>query len=128
MCPMSDMSVSGESVETAARTDPVCSRSFLTQMAASYLQGSDPCGALASPIYGDYRGLPPLLVQVGENEALYSDATRMVDAALRGGVEMDLDTYQDTVHVFHIFDFLPESDAALARIAQFSTAVVDRAS
>ena len=77
-------------------------------MAANYLQGTDPRDPLASPVYGDYRGLPPLLVQVAINEALYDDATRMVDAARRDGVSADLDTYADTVHVFQMFDFLPE--------------------
>ncbi|MCK8642381.1 alpha/beta hydrolase fold domain-containing protein [Mycobacterium colombiense] len=123
ICPMGDLVVSGESVDTAAGIDPVCTRIFLTQMAASYLQGSDPRNPLASPIYGDYRGLPPLLIQVGENETLYDDATRMAAAARRDGVEVDVDTYSDTVHVFPIFDFLPESAAAIARIAQFTASV-----
>jgi salicylate hydroxylase len=128
MCPMGDMTVSGASVDSAAGTDPVCSRNFLTQMAASYLQGADPRAPLASPVYGDYRGLPPLLIQVGDNEALYNDATRMADAARRDGVEVAFDTYSDTVHVFHAFDFLPESQAALNRIAEFTTTVVKDAS
>jgi salicylate hydroxylase len=127
MCPMGDLAVTGESVDLAAGRDPVCTRIFLTQMAATYLQGSDPRGPLASPVYGDYRGLPPLLIQVGENEALYSDATRMAAAARRDGVDVVLDTYSDTVHVFQIFDFLPESKAALARIAKFAASVAGKA-
>jgi salicylate hydroxylase len=123
ICPMSDLAVSGESVDAAAGIDPVCTRIFLTQMAVRYLQGSDPRNPLASPVYGDFRGLPPLLIQVGENEALYDDATRMAAAARRDGVEVELDTYSDTVHAFPIFDFLPESAAALARIATFTASV-----
>jgi salicylate hydroxylase len=70
-------------------------------------------------VYGSYVGLPPLLVQVAENEALYSDAVRVVDAARRDGVEVELDLYQDSVHVFQIFDFLPESASAIRRIGEF---------
>ena len=126
MCPMGDMAISGQSVDAASGTDPICTRVFITQMAASYLQGSDPRAPLASPVYGDYRGLPPLLIQVGENEALYNDATRMADAARRDGVDVELDTYSDTVHVFQIFDFLPESSAALTRIAEFTVSVAEK--
>jgi salicylate hydroxylase len=56
---------------------------------------------------------------VAENEALYSDAVRVVDAARRDGVEVELDLYQDSVHVFQIFDFLPESASAIRRIGEF---------
>jgi salicylate hydroxylase len=63
-------------------------------------------------------------VQVAENEALYADATRMVDAARRDDVDVELDTYCDSVHVFHLFDFLPESAAALARIGAFAATVI----
>jgi hypothetical protein len=104
---MADLGITGDTVDAAAGADPISTRILLTQMAATYLQGHDPREPLASPIHGDYRGLPPLLVQVAENEALYADATRMVDAARRDGVEVELDTYPDSVHVFQVFDFLP---------------------
>lgn len=123
MCPMADLGVTGETVDATEGTDPICNRVLLTQMAASYLQGTDPRDPLASPIHGSFRGLPPLLVQVAENEALYADATRMADAARRDGVSVELDTYSDTVHVFEMFDFLPESTTALDRIAKFAATV-----
>jgi salicylate hydroxylase len=62
-------------------------------------------------------------VQAAENEALYADAVRMADAARRNGVRVELDTYPDTVHVFQLFDFLPESTQALSRIAEFAREV-----
>lgn len=64
-----------------------------------------------------------MLAQVAENEALYADATRMADAARRDGVSVELDTYSDRVHVFQMFDFLPESTTALDRIAEFAVTV-----
>jgi salicylate hydroxylase len=123
MSPMADMALTGASIDEA-RSDPISTRPLLTQMATSYLQGHDPRDPLASPVYGDFRGLPPLLVQVAENEALYSDAQRVADAALRDGVRAEIDRYPDTVHVFQIFDFLPEATAALARIGEFAKTVV----
>ena len=123
MSPMADMALTGASIDEVDG-DPISSRTLLTQMATSYLQGHDPRDPLASPVYGDFRGLPPLLVQVARNEALYSDATRVADATLRDGVHVEVDRYPDTVHVFQIFDFLPEATAALARIGEFARTVV----
>ena len=123
ICPMADLAITGATVDQAAGTDPICTRILLTQMATNYLQMHDPRDPLASPVYGNYADLPPLLVQVAENEALFSDAARMVAAAERDGVEAELDTYADSVHVFPIFDFLPESAAALSRIGSFARTV-----
>jgi salicylate hydroxylase len=123
MSPMADMALTGASLDEAD-SDPISTRPLLTQMATSYLQGHDPRDPLASPVYGDFRGLPPLLVQVARNEALYSDADRVADAARRDGVQVELDRYPDTVHVFQIFDFLPEATAALARVGEFARTVV----
>jgi salicylate hydroxylase len=122
MSPMADMALTGASID-AADSDPISTRSLLTQMATSYLQGHDPRDPLASPLYGDFRRLPLLLVQVAVNEALYSDAERLADAARRDGVDVELDRYPDSVHVFQIFDFLPEAKAALVRIGEFARTV-----
>jgi salicylate hydroxylase len=119
MSPMADLALTGPSID-AADGDPISTRPLLTQMATSYLQGHDPRDPLASPVYGDFRDLPPLLVQVARNEALYSDAERIAEAAQRDGVRVALDTYDDSVHVFQIFDFLPEARAALSRISEFA--------
>ena len=123
MSPMADMALTGASIDDVDG-DPISSRTLLTQMATSYLQGHDPRDPLASPVYGDFRGLPPLLVQVASNEALYSDAAWVADAARRDGVQVEVDRYPDTVHVFQIFDFLPEATAALARIGEFARTVL----
>lgn len=92
----------------------------------SYLQGHDPRDPLASPIYANLQGLPPILIQVAENEALYSDSVRLADAARRHGVTVSLDTYADSVHVFPLFDFLPETEVALERVSRFVEDVVAR--
>jgi salicylate hydroxylase len=123
MCPLADLALSGESIDATEGRDPICTRRLLTQMASSYLQTHDPRDPLASPIYGSFAGLPPLLVQVAEDEALYSDAVRLADAARRDGVDVELDLYQDSVHVFQAFAFLPESASAIRRIEGFVRAV-----
>jgi salicylate hydroxylase len=121
LCPWADLKVAGATVDTAV--EPLCTRAFLTNMAANYLQTHDPADPLASPIYGDYRGLPPMLVQTAESEALYDDAVRVVDAARRDRVAVELDAYPDTVHLFQLFDQLPEAHRAVDRVGAFVGAV-----
>ncbi len=126
MCPMADLAVCGESVDAADGRDPICTRMLLTQMASNYLQAHDPRDPLVSPVYGSYHGLPAILVQAAENEALYSDAVRVADAARRDGVDVELDIHQDSVHIFQVFDFLPELASAIRRIGEFAGAVTTR--
>jgi salicylate hydroxylase len=124
LCPMADLCLGGETIDTCADTDPICTREFLTNMASLYLQGHDPADPLASPLYADLRGLAPLLVQVATNEALFSDAHRLVTAARSADVPAELDTYEDSVHVFSLFDFLPEARRSLDRVAEFVRTVI----
>ncbi len=126
MCPMADLTITGATIDETAGKDPICTRILLTQMATNYLQLHDPRDPLASPIYGNYTHLPPMLVQAADNEALYSDALRMVEAARRDGADVELDTYQDSVHVFQVFDFLPEATQALQRIGKFAEQCMTR--
>jgi salicylate hydroxylase len=121
LCPWADLTVAGATVDTAA--EPLCTRAFLTNMAANYLQTYDPADPLASPVYGDYRGLPPMLVQTAQSEALYDDAVRVAEAARRDGVAVELDAYPDTVHLFQLFDQLPEAHRAANRVGVFVGAV-----
>lgn len=126
MCPMADFAITGESVDAADGADPICTRTLLTQMATNYLQGSDPHDPYVSPVYGHYSGLPPILVQAATNEALFSDAQRVVEGARKAGVDVAGDFYEDSVHVFQIFDFLPEARSAMERIRSFVGEVTAR--
>ena len=72
-----------------------------------------------SPIYGDLGGLPPLLIHVARDEAMYPDSTRLAERATSTGVAVDLHAFDDAFHVFQIFTELPESHEALAEIGRF---------
>ncbi|MGH3578701.1 MAG: alpha/beta hydrolase, partial [Mycobacterium sp.] len=120
VCPMADLTLSGSTIDARAETEPICTREFLTNVASLYLQGRDPAAPLASPVHGDLRGLPPLLIQAAENEALFSDAERLAATARDADVHVEFETYPDSVHVFPLFAFLPEAVAAIDHIAQFA--------
>jgi monoterpene epsilon-lactone hydrolase len=115
--PWADLTCSGESMTSRAARDPMVQRGPLLDMAAQYLAGQDPRTPLASPIYADLRGLPPLLIHVGTAETLLDDATRLADRARTAGVAVDIEVWDDMIHVWHAFaPLLPEADEAIAGI------------
>src|SRR5438552_1164232 len=77
LSPWVDLEASGESMTTKAGADPLIDREGLDQMAAHYLGGADARTPLASPLYADLAGLPPVLIQVGTAEVLLDDAVRL---------------------------------------------------
>ena len=115
--PWADLACTGESMKTCAAHDPMVQRGPLLEMAAQYLGGQDPRAPLASPIYADLLGLPPLLIHVGTAETLLDDARRLADRARADGVPVEIEVWDDMIHVWHAFSpLLPEADEAIARI------------
>jgi acetyl esterase/lipase len=108
-------------MKTRAAIDPMISGSdALTDMTQAYLGGADPRTPLASPLYADLSGLPPLLIQVGTSEVLFDDATRLDARARTAGVEVSFEAWNDMVHVFQLFaPMLPEGQQAIDRIGAF---------
>jgi monoterpene epsilon-lactone hydrolase len=89
-------------------------------MAEAYLAGRDPRTPLASPLYADLGGLPPLLLQVGSAEILLDDAVRVAERARKADVEVELRVWPDMIHVWHAFaDLLPEGQAAVKEMAAY---------
>jgi acetyl esterase/lipase len=79
--PWVDMEAIGDSMTGKAATDPTVQKAGIIDMAKQYLGGADPRTPLAAPIYGDLRGLAPLLIQVGAAETLLDDAIRLAQVA-----------------------------------------------
>ena len=86
--PFADLTFSGASIEQRRDLDPYVTRALLESMAADYLGDSDPADHRCSAVFADLNGLPPLLIQVGEKEILYDDATRIRDHALSAGMDV----------------------------------------
>jgi monoterpene epsilon-lactone hydrolase len=121
--PWTDMTMSGESVVSKAEADPMITAEGITRVRAAYVGTADPRSPLASPIYADLSGLPPLLIQVGQNEVLLDDSTRMADRAKAAGVDVTLEVWPDMIHVWHFFAAaLPEAQQAIERIGEWARA------
>ena len=120
LSPWTDMEGIGGSMTTKAKEDPIVQREMLLGMAKLYLGQQDPRTPLAAPLYADLRGLPPLLIQVGSAETLLDDSTRVTERAKAVGVKVDLEVWDQMIHVWQLFaPILPEGQQAIERIGQF---------
>ena len=118
--PWVDMEGLGDSMETRATADPMVGKESLLVSAKTYLGGADARAPLAAPIYADLRGLPPILIQVGDAEVLLDDSTRLAGIAREAGVEVQMDVWDDMIHVWHLFaPMLPEGKQAISQAGEF---------
>lgn len=117
--PWSDLTGSGDSVKTRIDVDPMISPAMLNPMAELYLSGTSANDTLASPLFADLKGLPPLLIQVGDHEILLDDSTRLATAARAAGVKTELEIFAGGFHVFQNQPHLPESATALTSMGKF---------
>ncbi|HUA32643.1 MAG TPA: alpha/beta hydrolase [Candidatus Binataceae bacterium] len=118
--PWTDMEGTGESVKTKAAKDPMVSGGNLTDSAKAYYAHHDPKHPLISQIHADFHGLPPLLIQVGEAEILLDDSTRVAERAKAHGVKVELEIWDEMVHVWHVFaKILPEGQQAIDKLGAY---------
>ena len=123
--PWVDLTGSGASYRTRAEADPIVKRASIDGMAAAYLAGKDATMPLASPLFADLRGLPPLLVHVGDDEVLLDDAAQLAERARKARVDATLEVWDKMIHVWHwFFPILDEGQAAIDRIGAFVRARV----
>ncbi len=120
LAPATDLTLSGESFTRNARADFLIDQREIEYWLALYLCGHDPCDPLASPLYADLHGLPPLLLQVGDAEMLFSDSTRFAEKARLAGVDVTLEVMPQGQHVQQMAaNLLPEARQAIQHIGQF---------
>ena len=120
LSPWADLTQSGDSISANAGVDPSVTGQALQIRADDYLSGTDPRDPMASPVFGDLAGLPPLLIQAGGHEVLLDDAVRLAAKAAADDVDVTLDIVSAVPHVFQAFaSILDEGAAALDRVAAF---------
>ena len=118
--PWVDLSGSGASYATKAASDPIVTRDGILGMARAYLGGTDARAPLASPLFADLTGLPPLFIQVGTEEVLLDDAVALAERAKTAGVETTLEVWPDMIHVWPwFFPLLDEGRTAIDGIGAF---------
>jgi acetyl esterase/lipase len=118
--PWADLTLSGETIITCSKSDPLISQETSLYHASCYVGQQDPASPLISPVFADLSNLPPLLIQVGEYEILRSDSVHLSANAHKVGVEATLEIWEGMWHDWHMFaGLMPESQRAIERIGIF---------
>ncbi|MGB5333709.1 MAG: alpha/beta hydrolase [Woeseiaceae bacterium] len=121
LSPFLDISASGESATTRADQDPWFDPSDLAVVADNYCDNADDLkNPLVSPVFANVAGLPPTLIQVGDDEILLSDATRFAALMDDAGLEVQLEIWPEMWHVFQLLvGKMPESRLAIRKIGGY---------
>ncbi|MFX1238435.1 MAG: alpha/beta hydrolase [Promethearchaeota archaeon] len=118
--PILDYTLSSKTMYENRETDPILADSGIFWWDSAYLAGADPTNPLISPIFGDLRDLPPILLQVSKIEMLYDHSTRFAKAAKKAGTHIILQEWDDMPHAWHGFNKeLPEAKEAIEKIGIF---------
>jgi epsilon-lactone hydrolase len=119
MSPATDLTGSGDAITERADRDPVFSPDVVQLLGSFYLAGADPMNPLASPLFASLVGLPPLLVQVGTEEILFSDSERLAELATKAGVDVTFQIGEGLPHVYQIVLEAPEAVSATDQVGAF---------
>lgn len=97
------MTASGKSYTERAELDPTITLDYIRAVRGAYARDQELTSPMLSPLFGDFRGFPPTLIQAGSNELLLSDSVRLRDRMQAAGVPCRLEVWTDMWHVFQMF-------------------------
>ena len=117
--PWTDLAATGASIAANGRRDAMFSGQGADQAGRVYLGGADPRDPLASPLYAELHGLPPLLIHTGSYEILLDDSIRVVERARQAGTDVQFQTWPVVPHVWQLFQFLPEARQSMDEAGRF---------
>jgi acetyl esterase/lipase len=117
--PWTDLLATGASLESNARSDDMLVGANVGPMARHYAPAAELRHPFISPLYGDYRGFPPLLIFASTSEVLRDDAVRLAGRARSQGAAVTLQLEAALPHVWPLFDVLPEARRSIAQTAEF---------
>ena len=118
LSPLLDVGRVGDTRVTLADIDPII-RSAIGNRYGMYVGDADPRNPLLSPVYANYAGFPPILIQVGTRERLLSDSVRLARQARNHGVDVRLDVWDGMWHVWQDTPGIPEAEQACLELADF---------
>ena len=117
---VTDLTLSGESLKSKADVDPMLKAEMLAPLYGLFLGGRPADDPILSPLHGDLAGLPPLLMQVGENEVLLDDTRLFAERAKNAGVKVQCEVWEGMFHVWQMFPIrMVKAREALQGVAAF---------
>jgi epsilon-lactone hydrolase len=120
LSPITDLALTGLSWRSRADADPYFVREQAEGLLQAYLNGHDPKDPVASPLYGNLAGLPPIRVQAGDDEVLLDDSLRFVARAVAAGTDARLDVWEGMPHGFVAgIGQTQAADSALSVLGEF---------
>ena len=120
LSPWADLALTGQSHTTKARAEAILRKETLHEWALCYTDESNLTNPLVSPVYGDFHGFPPLLIQVGSEEILLDDSILLAEKAKSAGVDVTLKIWDGMWHVWQALgDLIPENKKTFEEIGQF---------
>ncbi len=123
--PWTDMTASGESTRTRAKSDPMLKPDWLMAGAALYLEDTPADTPEASPLFAELTGFPPVFIQTGDAEILRDDSIRFAEKLEQAGVPVQCEIWETLWHDFPLFaPLLPEADMALERLTQWAEPIL----
>lgn len=125
--PWVDLAATGASMRENENRDPLFTRKDILLGARAVLGRQSARNPLASPVYADLSGLPPMLVHVGADEALRDDSTRLVARARQAGVDARLEIWPGAPHAWQLMSFLPEARESREKAVEFLKAQLAQA-
>lgn len=111
MSPWTDLTSSGKSYSSRAEVDPVLDAEYLERMIVNYAGERDLTEPFISPLFGDFRGFPPVYIQVGDNEILLSDSVKLHKKLIQANVSAKIDIFKGMWHVFQMSPLKAAYDA-----------------
>jgi epsilon-lactone hydrolase len=119
--PWTDLTMSGSTFVSKAAADPLIHKEYLNELADAYLPaGIDRKDPHVSPLYADLRNFPPMLIQVGSDETLLDDATRLATQAGAADVAVTLEIWPHMIHAWPLWNAqLEDGRRALASAGSF---------
>jgi epsilon-lactone hydrolase len=126
LSPWADLMLKNETHITKAKAEVILRTDVLREWALCYTNESNLSNPLVSPIYADFHGFPPLLIQVGSDEILLGDSILLAEKAQAGGVQVKLKIWDGMWHVWQTLgNLIPENKTAFEEIDQFVRAGFD---
>ena len=116
--PWTDMTSSGQSYHAKELVDPVLTNEYITKAVSCYLGNTNACSPYVSPLFADFKGFPPVYIQVGTNEILLDDSRALYKQLLMHNTYAKLDIFEGMWHVFQMSPIL-KAEQAIQKAALF---------
>jgi epsilon-lactone hydrolase len=118
MSPWVDMTVSSDTWESNRDKDPFFKQEIVAALAGNFLGDTDQKDSLASPLFADLKGLPPMNIQAGADEGPAGESILLADAARLAGIDTSVELFPEQLHVFQMAaGWAPEADDAIRKLA-----------